>query len=451
LESVDVDPANPHFIVENGCLIHKQQRTLIRVLRPDSQILIPAGISIIGPRALSTSLGVISIDFCDESSVVTIAKAACIGLRSLKFIRIPATVRKIHPSALLNLPLAAFDIDKADPCFSLHEDCLIERATNRLIHSFSGQPKLLVPSAIQIIGKYSLWYSDLPLYTLDFPEDSQLLKIEKMAFASSALVSLTLPAGVEFIDGSAFEGTSIINLEIAPGNRHFVMQDRFLVGVPEQRLIRYFGVEEDVIVPDSIAILGRSCFSRCSHLTSISLSNRSELKEIDHRALMGVDLPFRIPASVEKINGSAFAGSTTRAITVDERNGHFRIDREFLVGLDGRQLIRYLGHSSRVSIDERIETIGQGCFYGIRFLRYCDFGAQSQVQAIMEEAFWGCSVLDMDLPPTIRYIGRKALMCTCHASIVNQGNNNEARFRKWQNELGENPLAVFDVRMDALN
>jgi hypothetical protein len=273
-----------------------------------------------------------------------------------------------------------------------------------------------------------------------------LLRIEKYAFCFSGLISLTIPTKTEFIDGSAFEDTFIINLAIAPGNRRFEMRDSFLVQIPEQRLARYFGTDIDVVVPADIRVFGRSCFSRCSHLTSIVCGDDSELREIEHRAMFDIDVPFHIPASVQTINGSAFAGPTMRCVTVDKKSRHFRIDGEFLLDYERKTLIRYLGGASRLTLDGKIEVIGQGCFYSHRFLIRCNLEEGSQARAVMEEAFWLCSVLDIRLPSSVGYIGRKAFVQGCRVSMANPVGADDLPFRKWLKQRKGDPLAVFGSR-----
>jgi hypothetical protein len=225
------------------------------------------------------------------------------------------------------------------------------------------------------------------------------------------------------------------------------MRGDFLVQVPDQRLVRYFGMDEDAVVPKEIAILGRCCFSACRNLTSISFAERSELKEIEQGAMRFLDLlGFHIPRTVERIPGTAFSGCGSPVITIDPGNRHFRLDGQFLVDFQGRTLIRSFGASSRARISRTVEILAAGCFEGDQLLLRCDFEQESQLREVREQAFSGCLLWDIRLPPSVRYIGRNAFMCTCRISIPELSPENQARLAKWQAERQDDQSAVLDLR-----
>jgi hypothetical protein len=274
---------------------------LIRALARDSRAVIPSDIATIGEDAFSGLHIIVSIAFAAPSSVHTIRRLA-FGNMSLKSLQIPASVRKIYGSAFRDVLAAAFSIDDENPYFYVEGDYLIERSTNRLVHFFSNQPKCPVPSTVHIIGTAAFERNSLgfSVFRIEFPDSSRLMRLEKRAFSWSKLVSLTLPENLEFIDGRAFHECNLQSLKIAAGNRHFEMRADFLVGIPDQRLICYFGPDHDLIIPNDILILGRYSLSSCSTFRSISFADGSQLREIEHCAICDTDLPsFQIPASVE--------------------------------------------------------------------------------------------------------------------------------------------------------
>jgi hypothetical protein len=445
IESCIVDPANPYFCCENNFLMDKQSKTLIRFFGRDSHVLIPPGILTIGENALPENTGITSLCFADPS--VTKLRSFAFRLSSLKSFLLPATVRKIAGTAFYDVPLRAFSIDDANPYFCMQGDCLIDRSTDKLICVFCPGPRLTVPSRVKIIGDGALRRSDLPIFTVECPDDSQLLRIEKWAFTAAGVVFLTLPQSIEFICGSAFTECRILKITIAPGNPHFDMRGDFLIQIPEQRLIRYFGAEEDVVVPSNIGILGSFCFAHCSAITSITFAEGSQLKAIEHDALRCLDLfTFRIPPLVERIHGSAFSGWRSQAFDLDERNSQFRIEGEFLLDSQGRTVIRYFGASSRVCIKKEVEVLGAGCFCLHQFLVQCDFEEGSRLREVREEAFWECLVSDVTLPSNVRYIGRKAFLPSCKISIPDLSAESQARLAEWEAERREHPSLVIDLR-----
>jgi hypothetical protein len=445
LESVVVDPANPHLTVLGDCLLSRASGTLVRVLTRDSHVLIPPEVSIIDSGALYSLPGVISVDFADPLSVHTICRAG-LALPSLKSLRLPAGVRKIHALALYDVMIEAFSVDADHPHFRLDGECLIERAGDRLVCTFARRPTLSVPSAVRILGKWALGFRAAGPFAVAFPADSRLRSVEKFAFGYSAVVSLTIPSGVESIDGSAFDDSQLHTVAVAPGNANFAMRGDFLVAVPERRLVRYFGARSDVVVPGEIAVLGPACLSRCPHVASVSFPEGSELTAIEPRAMRGTDLAaFRIPKSVARIHGSAFGEATAAPITVDDGNPHFRVDGDFLLAADRRTLIRYFGRGSEVCIDSSIEVLAGGCFYAHPTLAHCRFAEGSRLRAVMERAFSHCCVWDVALPQGVRYIGERAFPPACHVSVRNLTGVERAQFAQWDRMRKDDPSVVLDL------
>jgi hypothetical protein len=273
-----------------------------------------------------------------------------------------------------------------------------------------------------------------------------LSRIEKKAFFWSTLASLTLPRNVEFVDGRAFDECHLQSLKIAERNRHFEMRGGFLIGIPDQRLVRYFGPDNDIIIPNDILILGKYCLATCSNVTSISFADGSKLNTIEHCAIFDTELSsFEIPASVERIDGSAFGGCTTRMMRLEEGNLHFRIEGDFLLDLAGRKLIRYIGGSSVVCLEDGIEVLGHGCFHGHPHVVRCDFSGESRLRSVKAGAFWNCPIGDINLPESICDVERKAFPSTCHISIANLSRAKQGLFNEWECKRKSDASLVLDL------
>jgi hypothetical protein len=154
---------------------------------------------------------------------------------------------------------------------------------------------------------------------------------------------------------------------------------------------------------------------------------------------------FRIPEIVERIDGSAFGGSTTMAITVDDANLHFRVDGDFLVDAHGRTLIRYFGRAAHVAIDENIEVLAPGCCYAHPLLLQCEFPEGSRLRAVAERAFCGCCLGDVALPQGVRHIGRKAFPSSARVSIINLPVADQAQFNDWESRRTFEFSLVLDL------
>jgi hypothetical protein len=89
--------------------------------------------------------------------------------------------------------------------------------------------------------------------TLPFENSSTLTTIGKRAFAGCKLDSITIPALVETIKGSALVHCSFKAIRVAPGALNF-------------NAVSYFGSEREVSVPKRVQLLRISRFSRKTHL-----------------------------------------------------------------------------------------------------------------------------------------------------------------------------------------
>jgi hypothetical protein len=77
------------------------------------------------------------------------------------------------------------------------------------------------------------------------------------------LRGITIPAGTEEIDGSAFANCPIIEIRIASGNSNFRTEDKQLLTFGGTEIVRYFGMSREVFVSKNVEILGKSSFESC--------------------------------------------------------------------------------------------------------------------------------------------------------------------------------------------
>ena len=84
-------------------------------------------------------------------------------------------------------------------------------------------------------------------------------------------------------------------------------------------LVKYNGAATEVVIPDSVKIIGDSAFSGCKGITSVAIPD--SVQEIGSGAFRDcIALPhITIPDSVQKIGGDAFAGcQSLTAITIPD-------------------------------------------------------------------------------------------------------------------------------------
>jgi hypothetical protein len=97
-----------------------------------------------------------------------------------------------------------------------------------------------------------------------------------------------------------------------------------------------------------------------------------------------------IPAHVDEIDGSAFAGSGIIEVRIAAGNEHFVVCEDFLLSSDRHCLIRYFGRSAVVNIGSDIEIVGGRSFHSCEWVRGLAFDPSSHVRCICEGAFEKC-------------------------------------------------------------
>jgi hypothetical protein len=97
-------------------------------------------------------------------------------------------------------------------------------------------------------------------------------------------------------------------IAVGAGSRIFKIEGNLLTTADGTKILRYFGRDGDVLVPETVEILGKSCFESCDHIQGIVFEPGSKLRQIGRSAFLGCAFltSIAIPASVEMIEESAF-------------------------------------------------------------------------------------------------------------------------------------------------
>lgn len=141
-------------------------------------------------------------------------------------------------------------------------------------------------------------------------------------------------------------------------------------------LVKYNGAATEVVIPDSVKIIGDSAFSGCKGITSVVIPD--SVQEIGSGAFRDcIALPhITIPDSVQKIGQSAFEGCTALAAVVIP---------------DSVKEIRSKAFAECISltaivIPASVQTIGPEAFLDCKSLRTVEIKGNTQCYS---NAFWG--------------------------------------------------------------
>jgi hypothetical protein len=166
-----------------------------------------------------------------------------------------------------------------------------------------------VPASVETICRNCFTDCSM-LQTVCIAGDSRLLRVDELAFRRcKKLRSLFIPGSCEFIDGSAFCGSSITEIEISVDNCHFRTWDSFLVDVSRLWIVRYFGDDPTITIPNSVETTGGSCFEWGSRIPLVTSESTLTIREVGWSAFesCGSLITICVPSSVEVIGGCCFA------------------------------------------------------------------------------------------------------------------------------------------------
>jgi hypothetical protein len=217
-------------------------------------------------------------------------------------------------------------------------------------HSFSscGLRAITIPASVTILHNSCFELCE-SLESVVFETKSELLRIEAMAFASTAVTSFALPNSVSFIAGTALQGLLLESLTFLPTENHFHAYDFRIENIAHSLVVRYFGSLQAVVVPASIEVIGNSCFSGCRFLESIAFESMSRL---------------------QRIKGSGFENT----------------------GL------------THIHLPKSVRILGRLCFWECKALKAVTFEPQSNLQRIGQSAFSYSGLEDILIPASVKVL-----------------------------------------------
>jgi hypothetical protein len=363
----------------------------------------PASLTVIEANAFWDCKSLSQITFAAGSQLQYIRIRAFSNCPLKEFV-VPASIVKIDPSAFTDYVWRSSLKFEGPPLFSIDAHFICSADLRELFGSLSPQTTLLIGWNIEMIGANSFRshkvsailfefgsrlreigcaaFADCSelrefrvpesveilgdrcfeccshMETIDFEGSSRLKMIGERAFAGCKLHSITIPALTEEIDGSAFVDCLWLSIQVAPGSLNFKVEGTLLVTFDGTAIVRYFGVDREIVVGKNVKALGKSCFEGCKDLDRIYFEAGSELEQIGRSAVRDCESlsEIEIPASVSIIDKSCFEGCRELESCLMDRNSSVvRIgDRAFAKCI----LLRSF------NIPARIDVIGRNCFTG---------------------------------------------------------------------------------------
>jgi hypothetical protein len=145
-----------------------------------------------------------------------------------------------------------------------------------------------------------------------------------------------------------------------------------------------------------VEILCSSCFRSCESLRDVQFESNSQLRRIESYAFLGCSSleSILLPASLNTIDGSAFASSGLSEIKISEGCSSFQIEDNFVTDFGRTSLIIYFGQCDILMISSHYSRFCNKCFSSCKSLRDVQFESNSQLRRIESAAFLGCWSLE---------------------------------------------------------
>ena len=260
-----------------------------------------------------------------------IAGDAFSGCRYLENITIPAGVTGIAYGAFTDCELLkSITVTEGNANYHSAGNCLIE----------TGSKALLAGCGNSVI-----------------PADGSVTSIARSAFHARGLSSIEIPAGITYIDSSAFSECNVTSITVTEGNANYHSTDNCLIDTAGKTLI--LGCRNSVIPADgSVTGIGSGAFTQCTALESIT-----------------------IPASVTSIGDEAFKQCyNLSSVTISAG----------VISIGKDAFDECIGLVS-ITIPDSVTSIGSGAFSNCNRLASIVIG--SGVTHINDYAFYSCQAL----------------------------------------------------------
>jgi hypothetical protein len=367
-------------------------------------ILIPRTVELLGNSCFSWCKSLTYFAVESHSRLRRIEELALESCLELKSFVIPRSVKFIAGSALTGSSIEFLEVDTTSQHFVFEDLFLYNTDKTRITCCLNGRVhRVQVPNFVEIIGKSSFSHSS-GIRQISFESESNLRRIEDMAFSLSSLADIEIPKSVEFIGKFCFAWChSLIEVKFASGSRLSKIEDSTFT---DSRLRR-------ICIPRSVEVIGGHCFASCKSLNQLTFEKNSALKQIGELAFFACFglKSFVFPGQVEFIDGSAFCVVNLEHVTIESASSQFVLEGLILHDLSRNAIVRNFGQSEYLLVGTRIEILAKSCFSSCGSLQEVVFESNSRLKLIETAAFTLSSLTKIVIPKSVESIGPSCFCC----------------------------------------
>ncbi|MBE6635846.1 MAG: hypothetical protein E7617_06600 [Ruminococcaceae bacterium] len=358
-------------------------------------------------------------------TVKHIGDMAFANLMWLEEVHIPSSVESMGVNPFFASDIARITVDEENLCFEVYENMLCWESTGILVSVINGGTKSIeIPECVSVIGSYT--FCD---HAFDYVgiADS-VVEICEHAFDFAQIGTIEIGKNLSVISEDTFvDMRGVSHISVNEENEHLTAKDGALYTKNMERLILYFGNDEElvlsesitdisasafydsdllkrIVIPFSVKSIGDSAFKGCGNLEEIVFSDGLEvlggwlidgchsLKEIC------------IPSTVKSIGDDAFDyAELLSAINVSEENSAYKSVDGILYTKDGKRLIRSpMGKKGSITVLSGTEIIGENAF---KYSSATEIELPRGLLEIEDAAFYQSDFREITVPDSVHTIG----------------------------------------------
>jgi hypothetical protein len=165
------------------------------------------------------------------------------------------------------------------------------------------------------------------------------------------------------------------------------------------------GMVVQVIIPNCVEKIEKSCFLGCWSLSEVIFESGSNLNEIGPEAfdlykIKGIE----ISAQCEILTGMSLMG--LEFVSICEGSKSLMMKDDFVVNKQKNKLIRYCGRGGAAVVEGFVESICNGCFSGCESRHAVIFESDSNLKKIGARGFRKCDLTSIRITKKVEKIGK---------------------------------------------
>jgi hypothetical protein len=203
IHEVEVDPANPRFLVIDSCLINLVAHSIVHSFSDESSVVVSNSIEELGLHAFAEEVCLTAVTFESPSICSKFLDGAFLSCSSLESICIPASVQ--------SLGYDCFTFCRSLASVTFEQPSLLVIIDDGVFNSCESLTQISIPASIQRIGSQCFVACD-SLHSITFESPSNLTMLCDLG--DLIVSSLEIPDSVEVINGmttSSAEGSLVVS------------------------------------------------------------------------------------------------------------------------------------------------------------------------------------------------------------------------------------------------